>query len=86
MRHILRNALLPIVTILGPLTAALVTGAVFTEAVFGVPGMGSALVTSIGKRASPMIMGLALFYVFLLTLSNLIVDLLYGAIDPRIRL
>jgi oligopeptide transport system permease protein len=86
MRHILRNALLPVVTILGPLAAALVTGAVFIEAVFGVPGMGSSLVTSIGKRDYSMIMGLALFYVFVLTFANLLVDLLYGAIDPRIRL
>jgi oligopeptide transport system permease protein len=85
MRHILRNALLPVVTIMGPLAAGLVTGAVFTEAVFEVPGMGYALVASIGKRDYSMIMGLALLYVFLLTLANFVVDMLYGVIDPRIR-
>jgi oligopeptide transport system permease protein len=84
VRHILRNALLPIVTILGPLLAALITGTFFTELIFQIPGMGSVLLTSIGKRDYSMIMGLALFYSFLLTLGNLMVDLAYGVVDPRI--
>lgn len=84
IRHVLRNAILPIVTIMGPLTAGLITGAVFTETIFLVPGMGRAFVEAIGKRDYSMIMGLALFYVFLLTLANLAVDLAYGAVDPRI--
>jgi oligopeptide transport system permease protein len=84
LRHILRNAILPIVTILGPLTAGLITGAVFTETVFQVPGMGTTLVASIAKRDYSMIMGLALLYTFILTMANLIVDLMYGVVDPRI--
>jgi oligopeptide transport system permease protein len=84
MRHILRNALLPIVTILGPLFAGLIVGAFFTELIFQIPGMGNVLLTSIGRRDYSMIMGLALFYSFILTTANLLVDLLYGVVDPRI--
>lgn len=83
-RHILRNAILPIVTIMGPLFAGLITGAFFTELIFQIPGMGSVLLTSISKRDYSMIMGLALFYSFLLTMGNLLVDLAYGVVDPRI--
>ena len=83
-RHILRNAVLPIVTIMGPLLAGLITGAFFTELIFQIPGMGNVLLTSIGKRDYSMIIGLALFYSFLLTSGNLLVDLAYGAVDPRI--
>ena len=84
IRHILRNAVLPIVTIMGPLLAGLITGAFFTELIFQIPGMGSVLLTSIGKRDYSMIMGLALFYSFILTFGNLLVDLAYGVVDPRI--
>jgi len=83
-RHILRNAILPIVTIMGPLLAGLITGAFFTELIFQIPGMGFVLLSSIGKRDYSMIMGLALFYSFLLTSGNLLVDLAYGVVDPRI--
>jgi oligopeptide transport system permease protein len=83
-RHILRNAVLPIVTIMGPLLAGLITGAFFTELIFQIPGMGNVLLTSIAKRDYSMIMGLALFYSFLLTTGNLLVDLAYGVVDPRI--
>lgn len=83
-RHILRNALLPIVTIMGPLFAGLITGSFFTELIFQIPGMGNVLLTSIDRRDYSMIMGLALFYSFLLTFANLLVDLTYGFIDPRI--
>jgi oligopeptide transport system permease protein len=84
IRHILRNAVLPLVTIMGPLIAGLITGAFFTELIFQIPGMGNVLLTSIGKRDYSMIMGLALFYSFLLTMGNLLVDLTYGVVDPRI--
>ena len=84
VRHILRNAILPIVTIMGPLLAGLITGAFFTELIFQIPGMGNVLLTSIAKRDYSMIMGLALFYSFLLTTGNLLVDLAYGVVDPRI--
>jgi ABC-type dipeptide/oligopeptide/nickel transport system permease component len=84
-RHIVRNAILPIVTIMGPLFAALITGAFFTELIFQIPGMGNVLLTSIGKRDYSMIIGLALFYSFILSMGNLLVDLAYGVVDPRIR-
>jgi oligopeptide transport system permease protein len=84
IRHILRNAILPLVTIMGPLIAGLITGTFFTELIFQIPGMGSVLLTSIGKRDYSMIMGLALFYSFILTMGNLLVDLAYGVVDPRI--
>jgi oligopeptide transport system permease protein len=83
-RHILRNALLPVVTIMGPVFAGLITGTLFTEIIFQVPGMGSSIITSIGRRDYSMILGLALFYTFILVTANLIVDLLYGVVDPRI--
>jgi len=83
-RHILRNAILPLVTIMGPLLAGLITGAFFTELIFQIPGMGNVLLTSIGKRDYSMIMGLALFYSFMLTAGNLLVDVAYGVVDPRI--
>jgi oligopeptide transport system permease protein len=83
-RHILRNALLPVVTILGPLFAGLITGTLFTEIIFQVPGMGKEVITSIGRRDYSMIIGLSLFYTFILVTANLVVDLLYGVVDPRI--
>ncbi len=84
-RHILRNALLPIVTILGPLFAGLLTGTLFVETIFQVPGMGTTIVTALGKRDYSMIMGTTLLYTFILIVGNLLVDLLYGVVDPRIR-
>lgn len=83
-RHILRNALLPVVTIMGPLFASLITGTLYAEIIFQVPGMGSSIIKSIAARDYSMIMGLALFYTFILVSANLIVDLLYGVVDPRI--
>jgi oligopeptide transport system permease protein len=83
-RHILRNALLPVVTIMGPLFAALITGTLFTEIIFQVPGMGSSIIRSIAARDYSMIMGLALLYTFILVTANLVVDMVYGVVDPRI--
>lgn len=85
-RHIVKNALLPVVTVMGPLSAALLTGTLFTELIFQVPGMGKELVDSIARRDYSMIMGLALLYTFVLTTANLIVDIVYGWVDPRISL
>jgi oligopeptide transport system permease protein len=86
VRHMLKNALLPVVTILGPSLAALVTGSFIIETMFGFPGMGRAYVQSIGQRDYSMIMGTTLVYAFLVAIANLSVDILYGFIDPRIRL
>ena len=85
MRHALRNALIPVVTVLGPLFAALVTGTFVTELVFGIPGLGKYFVNSIGNRDYPVIMGTILLYAVFLVMSNLLVDIVYAFLDPRIR-
>ncbi len=85
-RHMLRNALIPVVTILGPALAALVTGSFIIETMFGFPGMGRAYVTAISQRDYSMILGTTLLFVFLVSLANLTVDMLYVVIDPRIRI
>ena len=84
-RHALKNALIPVVTILGPMFAALLTGTFVTETIFGIPGMGRYFVNSITNRDYPVIMGTVLIYAVFLVFSNLIVDLVYGFLDPRIR-
>jgi oligopeptide transport system permease protein len=84
--HMLKNALIPVVTILGPALAALVTGSFIIETMFGFPGMGRAYVQSISQRDYSMIMGTTLIYALLVAVANLGVDITYGLIDPRIRL
>lgn len=84
-RYIGRNAAIPIVTILGPLFVDFILGAVIIEAIFGIPGIGKYFVDSINKRDYSMIMGTTLFYATAIILINLIVDLSYQWIDPRIR-
>ena len=85
MRHALKNALIPVVTVLGPLFAALVTGTFVTELVFSIPGLGRYFVNSISNRDYTVIMGTVLLYAVFLVLSNLVVDIIYGFLDPRIR-
>mgnify|MGYP000929351618 CR=1 FL=1 len=85
MKHALKNSLIPVVTILGPMFAALLTGTFVTETIFGIPGMGRYFVNSITNRDYPVIMGTVLIYAIFLVLSNLVVDLIYGLLDPRIR-
>ena len=84
-RHAMKNSLIPVVTILGPLFAALVTGTFVTELIFGIPGMGKYFVTSITNRDYPVIMGTILLYAVFLVVANLVVDLAYAYLDPRIR-
>ncbi len=85
VRHALKNSLIPVVTILGPLFAALVTGTFVTETIFGIPGMGKYFVTSITNRDYPVIMGTILLYAVFLVIANLVVDIMYAYLDPRIR-
>jgi peptide/nickel transport system permease protein len=85
-RHALRNALIPIVTIIGLETSALLTGAVLTETVFVLPGMGSSMVNAILARDYPIIQGFTIVIGLIFVLSNLIVDVSYAYLDPRIRL
>lgn len=84
-RHILRNALLPVITILGPAAADLITGSIIIETIFGAPGLGSTFVTSIGKRDYSTLVGITIFYALLIAIANLLVDISYGVLDPRIR-
>jgi peptide/nickel transport system permease protein len=85
-RHALKNALIPVVTLLGPMFAAIGTGSFFVESIFRVPGMGRFFVLSMTGRDYPMIMAVVLTYGAFLAIMNLVVDLAYGALDPRIRL
>lgn len=85
MLHALKNSLIPVVTVLGPMLAALVTGTFVVETIFGIPGMGRYFVTSITGRDYPVIMGTILLYAFFLVLMNLLVDIAYAWLDPRIR-
>ncbi len=84
-RHALKNSLIPVVTILGPMFASIVTGTFVTELIFGIPGMGRYFVTSITNRDYPVIMGTVLLYAVFLVISNLVVDIIYAFLDPRIR-
>ena len=85
IRHILRNALIPVVTVAGPEFAALVTGSVIVETIFSIPGIGRLFVQGVFARDYGLIMGSILFYAFVISIANLVVDILYGMIDPRIR-
>jgi ABC-type dipeptide/oligopeptide/nickel transport system permease component len=85
LKHVLKNGFIPVVTLLGPMFAAVGTGSFFVESIFRVPGMGRFFVLSMTGRDYPMIMAVVLIYGAFLALMNLVVDLLYGALDPRIR-
>jgi ABC-type dipeptide/oligopeptide/nickel transport system permease component len=84
-KHALKNAFIPVVTLLGPMFAAVGTGSFFVESIFRVPGMGRFFVLSMTGRDYPMIMAVVLTYGAFLAVMNLVVDLLYGTLDPRIR-
>lgn len=84
-RHILRNAAVPILTVLGPIAAALVTGSFIIEYMFSVPGVGRLFVQSVNARDYGMIMGTTLFYAAIIMVANLVVDVAYALFDPRIR-
>jgi ABC-type dipeptide/oligopeptide/nickel transport system permease component len=85
-KHALKNALIPVVTLLGPMFAAVDTGSFFVESIYRVPGMGRFFVLSMTGRDYPMIMAVVLTYGAFLAIMNVVVDLAYGALDPRIRL
>jgi oligopeptide transport system permease protein len=85
VRHVLRNSMIPIVTIMVPLTAALITGTLIVETVFSVPGIGEQFVRSIFDKDFPVIMGTTMLFAVFFVASYLIQDILYGIIDPRIR-
>lgn len=83
--HMVRNACIPVVTILGPLLAALVTGSFVVETIFGIPGLGRMFITGIFQRDYGVIMSLTVFYAVAIAVMNLVVDIVYAWVDPRIR-
>ena len=85
IKHALSHSLIPVLTVMGPLTAALLTGSFVVEFVFAIPGMGRFFITAVTDRDYPLIMGVTLIYTALLVCTNFIVDLLYSVVDPRIR-
>jgi oligopeptide transport system permease protein len=85
LRHVLRNSMIPLITIMVPLTAALLTGTLIVETVFSVPGIGEQFVRSIFENDFPVIMGTTMLFAVFFVASYLIQDILYGIIDPRIR-
>ena len=84
-RHAMRNSMIPVITLVGPMFAGIVTGTFIVELFFGIPGMGDFFVTSIGNRDYQIILGSILVYSILLVLANLFVDIAYAWMDPRIR-
>jgi oligopeptide transport system permease protein len=83
-RHMLRGALLPVVSYLGPAVASMLTGSVVVEKIFNVPGIGPYFVDAAFNRDYFLVMGIVLLYAFFLLFMNLVVDILYGFLDPRI--
>jgi oligopeptide transport system permease protein len=85
-KHALKNALIPVVTYLGPMFAAIITGSFVVERVFNIAGIGKYYVTSVGNRDYTMIMGITMFYAAIYVVMVLLVDVAYTWIDPRIKL
>ena len=83
--HALKPAMLPVLSYLGPAIAAILTGSVVVEEIFGIPGLGQFFVRGALNRDYTLVLGIVIFYASLVVLLNLVVDILYGAIDPRIR-
>lgn len=83
--HALKNSLLPVLTVLGPLSASVLTGSFIIEHVFSVPGLATNYIQGVSNRDYPLIMGVTMLFAFALVLANLIVDLSYGVLDPRMK-
>jgi oligopeptide transport system permease protein len=85
LKHALRNSLIPVITLIGPLAAYVLTGTFVIEFIFAIPGMGKYFIDAVTNRDYPLIMGVTMVFGFMLTTANLLVDLAYALIDPRIR-
>ncbi len=83
--HALKNSMIPVITILGPLFAGVVTGTFMVEQIFGINGMGKHFIQSVGNRDYQVITGVTLLYAIILVIANLVVDISYAWLDPRIR-
>jgi oligopeptide transport system permease protein len=86
IRHLLKNSLSPVVTVLGPLVAMLITGSFVIEKIFSIPGMGRYFITAVTNRDYPLIMAVTIVYAALIVVMNLLVDLSYALLDPRVRI
>jgi len=86
IKHALRNAILPVITYMGPLVADILVGSFVIERIFRIPGLGRSFVESISQRDYPLILGTTIFYGAILITMNLLVDIAYGFIDPKIKL
>ena len=85
LRHTIKNAMVPVLTVIGPIFAFLVTGSFITETIFQINGVGRRFVAAVSERDYGLIMGTTLFYAAVIAIANLVVDLLYATVDPRIR-
>ena len=85
-RHVVKNAMLPLITFLGMTLAEMIAGSIIIEQVFGIPGIGRILLASIGNRDYPVVMAIIIGIAFLVLVLNLMVDLIYGLVDPRISI
>ncbi len=85
LRHTIKNALIPVLTVMGPIFATLITGSFIIESLFSIPGVGGAFVDAVVRRDYAMIMGVTLFYAFIVAVVNLLTDIAYAVVDPRIR-
>lgn len=86
LKHGIRNALIPVITVLGPLVVNLMTGSLVVEKIFGIPGLGELFITAIQSNDYNIVIAIAFLYSLLFIVTMLVVDILYGFIDPRIRL
>lgn len=86
LKHALKNSISPIVSVMGPLTAGLITGSFVIEFIFSIPGMGNYFITAVTNRDYPLIMGVTLVYAVLIVLANIAVDMIYRILDPRVSL
>jgi oligopeptide transport system permease protein len=86
LKHALKNSISPIVSVMGPLTAGLITGSFVIEFIFSIPGMGNYFITAVTNRDYPLIMGVTLVYAILIVLANIAVDMIYRVLDPRVTL
>lgn len=85
-KHQIRNAIMPVMTVLGPTVASVLTGTFVIESIFAIPGMGKYYVESVSVNDYSMVLGMTVFYGIFLVTANLIVDILYGVADPRVRI
>ncbi|GAA0793153.1 ABC transporter permease [Clostridium sp. AF19-22AC] len=85
-KHQIRNAIMPVMTVMGPTVASVLTGTFVIEAIFAIPGMGKYYVESVSNNDYSMVLGMTIFYGVFLILCNLVVDILYGVADPRVRI